>query len=243
MFGPILLLAACLIPQVPPHVDNEPTLEERGDAQMAHKLYREAIDTYSEEVRAHPANSVAWNKLGIAYHQLLDFPHARAMYDKAVHLNHRYSEAINNLGTIYYAQKNYRRAIRQYEQSLAIAPEAASVHSNLGTALIARKKIPEAIAEYDKALALDPEVFEHHNSYGVLLQERSGPDRALFDFILARTYAGQSNLDKALEYLRKALEEGFKEQKKIYEDPAFAALVKMPSFTELMANPPVAIPR
>jgi tetratricopeptide (TPR) repeat protein len=244
MLGPILFLSALLTGfLVPPAGDSGPTLEERGDAQMAHKLYREAIDTYSEEVRAHPTNSVAWNKLGIAFHQLLDFPHARAMYEKATHLNHRYAEAINNLGTIYYAQKNYRRAIRQYQQALAITPDAASIHSNLGTAHFARKKIPEAMTEYQKALALDPEVFEHHNSYGVLLQERSVEDRAMFDFILARTYASGNNVDKALEYLRKALEEGFKEPKKIYEDPAFAALVKMPSFTELMANPPVAIAR
>ena len=243
MVGPILLLAACLVPQVAPHADKELTLEERGDLQMAHKLYHEAIDSYSDEVRAHPANSVAWNKLGIAHHQLLDFSRARAMYEKAVRLNHRYSEAINNIGTVYYAQKNYRRAVRQYEQALTIAPDSASVHSNLGTALFARKKFPEAMAEYEKALELDPDVFEHHNSYGVLLQERSVQDRAMFDFILARTYAGRNNTEKALEYLRKALEEGFKEHKKIYDDPAFAALVKMPSFLELMANPPVAIPR
>jgi tetratricopeptide (TPR) repeat protein len=243
MIGPIVVLALSLVPQVSPRADNEMSMEDRGDLQMARKLYHEAIDSYSDAVRAKPTNAVAWNKLGIAYHQLLDFTHARAMYEKSVKLNHRYSEAINNLGTIFFAQKNYRRAIRQYEQALAIAPDSASIHSNLGTALISRKKIPEAMAEYQKALELDPEVFEHHNTYGVLLQERSGSDRALFDFVLARTYAGRNNIEKAMEYLRKAFEEGFKEQKKIYEDPAFAELVKTPSFTELIANPPVAIAR
>lgn len=241
MLGPIIVLTVCLLPQVTPSADV--TLEERGDSQMAHKLYHEAIDSYAEEVRAHPTNSIAWNKMGIAYHQLLDFARARAMYERAVRLNRRYSEAINNIGTIYYAQKSYRRAIHQYQQALAIAPAAASVHSNLGTALFARKKYPDAMVEYQKALELDPEVFEHHNTYGVLLQERSVQDRAMFDFILARTYAGSNNPEKALEYLRKALEEGFKEQKKIYDDPAFAAVLKMPSFTELMSNPPTAIAR
>src|ERR1700719_4307369 len=108
MIGPTVILVACLVAQGSAH-DSDISLEERGDLQMMHKLFHEAIDSYSDEVRAHPTNAVAWNKLGIAYHQLLDFPHARAMYDKATRLNHRYSEAINNLGTIYYAQKNYRR--------------------------------------------------------------------------------------------------------------------------------------
>jgi tetratricopeptide (TPR) repeat protein len=217
--------------------------EERGDLQMAKKNYREAIDSYRDELLQHPNNAVAWNKMGIANHQLLDLPRARAFYEKAVKVNHRYSEAINNLGTIYYAQKNYRRAIRLYEQALEIAPDSASIHSNLGTALFARKKYPEAIDHYQKALALDPEVFEHHNAYGVLLQERSVQDRAMFDFILARTYAAGNNNEKCLEYLRKALEEGFKEPKKIYDDPAFAQIVKLEQFTLMMANPPVALPR
>ncbi len=218
-------------------------LEEKGNVEMARKNFREAVDTYSELVQKSPGNAVAWNKLGIAYHQLLDIGHAKAMYEKAVRVNHRYSEAINNLGTIYYSQKNYRKAIRQYEQALVIAPNSASVHSNLGTALFARKKYPEAITEYQKAIELDPEVFEHHNSYGVLLQERTVQDRAMYDFILARTYAIFKNQEKAMEYLRKALEEGFHENKKIYTDPAFAELIKTAPFTDLMANPPVALPR
>jgi len=39
------------------------------------------------------------------------------------------------------------------------------------------------------------------------------------------------------------MEEGFKEPKKIYDDPAFAQIVKLEQFTQLMANPPVALQR
>src|ERR1035438_3094183 len=216
--------------------------EETGDLQMARKNYRDAIDAYQESIRARPNNAVAWNKMGIAHHQLLELGQAKTCYEKAVKLNHKYSEAINNLGTVYYSAKNYGRAIRYYQQSLALAPDAASVYVNLGTALFSRKKFPEAIEAYRKALELDPEAFDHHNSYGVLLQERTVQDRAMFDFLLAHTYAVGHNQEKALEFLRKAMEEGFHEPKKIYEDPAFAELVKSQPFAELMANPPVAIP-
>jgi hypothetical protein len=46
-----------------------------------------------------------------------------------------------------------------------------------------------------------------------------------------------------MEYLRKAMEEGFRETKKIYDDPAFAEVVKSAPFADLIANPPPAIPR
>jgi tetratricopeptide (TPR) repeat protein len=217
--------------------------EEMGDLQMARKNYREAIDSYQESVRLRPNNAIAWNKMGIAHHQLMELPLAKTCYEKAIKLNHKYSEAINNLGTVYYTAKNYGRAIRFYQQALALAPGSASVYSNMGTALFSRKKLDEAIAAYQKALELDPDVFDHHNSYGVLLQERTVQDRAMYDFILAHTYAVGHNQEKALEFLRKAMEEGFHEPKKIYDDPAFAELVKSEPFAQLMANPPVAIPR
>jgi tetratricopeptide (TPR) repeat protein len=217
--------------------------EELGDLDMARKNYREAIDAYQESLRARPNSAVVWNKMGIAHHQLLDLPRAKACYEKAIKVNRKYSEAINNLGTVYYSTKNYGRAIRYYEQSLALAPGSASVYVNLGTALFSRKKFPEAMDAYRKALDLDSDAFDHHNSYGVLLQERTVQDRAMFDFLLAHTFAAGHNQAKALEFLRKALEEGFHEPKRIYDDPAFAELVKSEPFAELMANPPVAIPR
>ncbi len=217
--------------------------EETGDLEMARKNFLEAIDSYQEAVRLRPNNSIAWNKMGIAHHQLMQLGEAKKCYEKAVKLNRKYAEAINNLGTIYYTAKNYSKAIRYYKQALALAPDTASVYSNMGTALFSRKQYPEAIVAYQKALELDPGVFDHHNSYGVLLQERTVQDRGMFNFILAHTYAANHNQERALEFLKKAMEEGFHEPKKIYDDPAFAELVKTEPFLELMKNPPVAIAR
>jgi tetratricopeptide (TPR) repeat protein len=230
-------------PAQEPPVSPAQAAEERGDLDMARKNFREAIDAYQESLRLRPNNAAGWNKMGIAHHQLMELAMAKTDYQKAIKLNHKYSEAINNLGTIYYTAKNYGRAIRYYQEALALAPGSASVYSNMGTALFSRKKYAEAVTAYQKALELDPDVFDHHNSYGVLLQERTVQDRAMFDFILAHTYAANHNQEKALEFLRKAMEEGFHEPKKIYDDPAFAEVVKSAPFAELMANPPVAIPR
>ena len=81
-------------------------------------------------------------------------------------------------------------------------------------------------------------MFEHRNTYGVLLQERSVEERAKFHFYLARAYAKAGINDRALQYLRKALEEGLKERDKIAETPEFAALKENPEFQQLLASEP-----
>jgi tetratricopeptide (TPR) repeat protein len=209
--------------------------ESRGDIFMARKMYREALEAFSE---GSPKDPVLRNKLGIAHHQLMQLDAARKCYEQAVKLKPNYSEAVNNLGTVYYAGKSYRRAISQYKKAIKLAPESASIHSNLGTAYYARNQLALANEEYIIAMKLDPDVFERHSSYGVLLQERSVLDRAKFHYMMATIYAKDGRNDLALQYLRKALEEGYKERKKLPDDPAFAALRELPEFKELLALEP-----
>lgn len=211
------------------------TSEQRGDIFMARKMYREAIDAYRE---GDAGSAILLNKIGIAYHQMLELDLAKRHYERAVKVNPKYSEAINNLGTIYYAKKNYRRAVGQYNRALKLTPNSASIYSNLGTAYFARKKYDQAFEAYQKALSIDPEVFEHRNSHGVLLQERSVEERAKFHFYLAKTYAKAGMADRALMYIRKALEEGFREKDKLKEDPEFEPLRALPEFADLLAMEP-----
>jgi len=219
-------------PPATPDAKPEVTPEMRGDIYMARKMYREAIDAYKKAPQDSP---VIWNKIGIAYHQMLELSTAKKYYERAIKMNPKYAEAINNLGTIYYAQKSYRRAISQYKKALKFAPQSASIYSNLGTAHFARKKYKDAFEAYQKALALDPEVFEHRSTHGVLLQERSVAERAKFHYYLAKTYAKAGQVERALLYMRKALEEGFKDRKKFIEDPEFKDLQDNPEFKQLLA--------
>ncbi|HVN06190.1 MAG TPA: tetratricopeptide repeat protein [Bryobacteraceae bacterium] len=209
--------------------------EELGDIHMARKMYREAIESYEQA----PQNSaVIWNKMGIAYHQMMQLDAAMKRYQRAMRLDSKYAEAVNNAGTIYYAEKRYGRAARYYKRALKLAPQAASIYSNLGTAYFAQKKYKDAVQAYDTALRLDPEVFEHRNSYGVLLQERAVDERAKFHYYLARAYAKEGQKDRAFEYIRKALEEGFTDRKKLMQDPEFAAYRDLPEFKELLRLEP-----
>jgi tetratricopeptide (TPR) repeat protein len=209
--------------------------EKKADILMARKMYREAAETYKEG----PLDSaVIQNKIGIAYHQMMQTDIARRYYERSMKIDPEYAEAINNLGTVYYSRKGYRRAIKLYRRALNLSPTSASIYSNLGTAFFARKNYKQATETYQKALALDPDVFEHRNSWGVLLQERSVEERAKFHYYLAKTYAKVGMNDRALSYIRKALEEGFTERKKLMEDSEFVSLRKLPEFQELLTLEP-----
>lgn len=214
----------------------EPPLsaEKRGDIFMARKYYREAVEAYSQA----PKSAVIFNKIGIAHHQMMQLDAARKWYQQALKLQPDYSEAINNLGAVYYAQKSYRKAIGHYKKALKISPKSASIYSNLGTAYFARKKYKDALEQYQTALSIDPEVFEHKNSWGSILQERTVAERARFHFYLAKTYAKAGNKERALQYIRMALEEGFKERDKLMEDAEFAAIRDSEEFQALLKLEP-----
>jgi tetratricopeptide (TPR) repeat protein len=208
--------------------------QERGDIQMARKLYREAIETYKEA----PETAVILNKIGIAYHQLTDLAMAQKYYALAVKKDPNYTEAINNLGTIYYSKQSYRRAIAQYKKVLRLKPDSASTLANLGAAYFERKQYELASENYQKALMIDPEVFESRSAVGSVVRDRSVGDRPTFYYYLAKSYAKAGLNDKALSYIRKALEEGFKERKKFTQEPEFAGLQKDPEFIKLMELEP-----
>jgi len=211
------------------------TAEERGDIMMARKMYREAIEVFESDPQK---SAILYNKIGIAYHQLQQLDNAKKYYERALKLKRDYSEALNNIGTVYYAKRGYRRAISYYRRALRISPDSASVYSNLGTALFARKKYDEATVAYQKAMSLDPDVFEHRSNFGTLLEDRNIEERAKFHYYLAKMYAKSGRNDMALQYVRKALEEGFKDKKKLEEDPEFQALRDLPEFKDLLTAEP-----
>lgn len=236
----VALLAACIVASPGLAQDrSEPesslVLEKRADIYMARKMYREAIETYGTIA---PASPVILNKIGICYQQQFDHRESRKYYERAIKAKPDYAEAINNLGTLYYAQRNYRRATGLYKRALKLQPLSATMHINLGMAWLARHNDAEWERHLQMALELDPGVFERRSGQGVLVEERDTTERAKFNFYMARLYARRGKNDLALQYIRKALECGFKERNKLMEDQDFAALRELPEFVELMKLPP-----
>lgn len=236
-------------PPVPPQRVAPPSatasadeLVDRADVLHAQKQYLDAIDYYRAAIKKDNA-AATWNKLGITYLQTNDLQQAHKCFDKSSKLDKTYPDAKNNLGVIYYMRKKYSKAIKYYKQAIALRDGAASFHSNLGTAYFSKKEISRAMAEYQRALQLDPAVFDHQSAAGVAAQLSSPEDRAHYSYVLAKMYAQSGNFDRSLNYLRKAMEDGYKGIDDVYKDQEFAGLRKDPRFNELMVSKPVAIPQ
>jgi len=91
------------------------------------------------------------------------------------------------------------------------------------------------------ALNLDPDIFERTSRAGVQAMLPSPQDKARYDYVLAKLYAKSGVTDRSLHYLRKAMEDGYKDISNVYKDTEFAELRKDPRFVELMAAKPVAL--
>jgi tetratricopeptide (TPR) repeat protein len=246
----------------PPLSASATQLEIQGDKLRADKAYADALDYYRAAIKKAPAAGL-WNKIGITELQFDRHKDAIKSFNHAIKLDPKLAEAYNNRGAVYYisgalqqnvaerkgksvprgAKKNYRKAVSEYRKALAIREDNATYHSNLGTAYFALREFPAAINEYVRAMQIDPDVFEHRSQTGIAAQMSSPEDRAYYSFVLARIYAKSGNLDRALEYLRRAMEDGYKEIDSVYKDQEFATLRKDPRFAELMISKPAAIPQ
>ncbi len=216
-------------------------LENRGDELRVEKYFLDAVDYYEAALKSEPGNASVINKIGICQLMMQRYHDAKKSFERAIKADRKHADAYNNLGVIYYSQHSFGTAIKNYEKAISLRDDAASYYNNLGAAYFAKKQFDKAIQNYSKAVELDPDVFEHSSHAGVQAQLPSPADRAHYDYVLAKLYARTGVPDRSLHYLKKAMEEGYKDINDVYKDNEFSALRKDVRFAELMASKPVPI--
>jgi Flp pilus assembly protein TadD len=225
-----------------PPADASPVdLERQGDDLRSRKQYLDAIDYYQAAL-AKTQSAAVINKLGITELMLQRFKEAGRDFERAIKVDRTLSDAVNNLGVIHYERRKYGTAIKEYKKAITLRPDSASFYSNLGAAYFARKDFERATQAYAQAVQLDPEIFEHTSHTGISAQMASPEDRAHYDYVVAKLYAKMGDRDHSLEFLRKSMEEGYKDVKNAYTDPEFADLRKDVRFEQLMKAKPMPIP-
>ena len=160
---------------------------------------------------------------------------AKKSYEASLRLNPRNPDVLNNLGTVYFALKDYGSAERLYRKALKFNPKSALIYKNLGTDLLAESKNNKGWECYQAALDLDPEVFERANQFRIE-EPTSVGKRGAMNYYLAKCYAHSGNVERVVTYLRRAIDEGFTDRKKIMADSEFATLHQIPAFQELLAQ-------
>jgi tetratricopeptide (TPR) repeat protein len=217
-------------------------LEQRGDELRTDKNFLDSVEYYQAALKGAPGNASVFNKIGICQLMMQRYKEAKKSFERAIRADHGHADAYNNLGVIYYETRNYNAAIRQYEKAISLDNDAASYYSNMGAAYFGKRQFDKAVQGYSRALELDPDIFERTSHAGVQAQLPSPEDRAHYDYVLAKLYAKMGVTDRSLHYLRKAMEDGYKDIKHVYKDNEFSTLRKDSRFAELMATKTPAIP-
>lgn len=217
-------------------------LETRGDQLRTSKLYLDALDYYRAALAKKPHDPRILNKVGIVYLMMQHYKESRKSFEQSIKADRSFADAYNNLGVVFYEEKKYGPAIKQYRKAIDLDTTSASFFSNLGAAHFSKKEFEAAVLAYQHALELDPEVFERTSRGGVQAQLPSPEDRARYDYTVAKLYAKMGASERSLQYLRKAMEDGYKDLKNVYKDEEFSELRKDPRFTELMQAKAPALP-
>jgi tetratricopeptide (TPR) repeat protein len=226
----------------PPPDATAADLEKRGDELRAEKFYLDALDYYHAAMARSKKTATLLNKVGITELMMQRYRDAKKTFDESIKADRKFADPYNNLGVVYYEEKHFGPAVKEYRRAIAIDDQSASFYSNLGAALFAQKQFEPAVRAYEKAMEIDPEVFERTSRGGVQAQLPSPGDRARYDYTVAKLYAKMGFSDRSLEYLRKAMEEGYKDFKNVYKDAEFAELRKDKRFAELVAMKTPALP-
>jgi tetratricopeptide (TPR) repeat protein len=151
-------------------------------------------------------SAIVWNNIGMAYHHMFALDEARKAYQTALTINPRFAPASNNLAAVFYGQHDFRDAEHLYKQGMKA---------------------------YRKAFEIDESVFAPNRS-AMIEAGSSREQRIAMNYFVAATYARAGKQEQALTYLRKAMDEGFKDRKRLVEDKDFAALRTTPEFQHLL---------
>lgn len=212
--------------------DSTITPEDIGDSLLVHRRYHEALDQYKKMPNPSPD---LWNKMGITYQMLSDLKDAAHCYKESLRLNPAHAWALNNMGTIYDTQGDFARAEGFYRKAFDADSDSARIAMNLGTNLMAQKKYSQGQDLYKRALALDPEVFDEEEGpvteSGVPIEQRGA-----MSYYKARDYAQAGMIDRALKFLRKAMNQGYASAADVVRDSNFSGLRQNPAFQRLISE-------
>jgi tetratricopeptide (TPR) repeat protein len=197
-------------------------LVARGRYALAAEEYRRALD-------AQPSDASIHNQLGICYQRLSNDAMAHREYQRALELRPRYAEVWNNVGTLEQSRRRFKSAVRAYKKAIDLKPSLATPWKNLANAYLALGQPQEAFEAYEEALRLDPTILEEQPA-GV---PAAGVDAAAQYALLAKLLAAKGQVQPALDFLERAKAAGYRDFRRIEQDPDFRDVVATPRYRAL----------
>jgi len=202
-----------------------------------------AIGRFSEVIRIDPGDIDATFSLGKAHLQAGRTREAVSFFNRVLQLDPQHAPARSYLEKATQASKGYSDAEEALQTRLKSAPQDVALHVKLGDVYRRARRYDEALASYREALSLQKGnvqalygmalVHSQRNDYPeavAAMQEiiRLEPGKPDHSYNLACLFARQGRTEESLTWLKKAIEQGFKDIDLIGRDPDLATVRNTP---------------
>jgi len=191
-----------------------------GIRYMNQKNYGKAVVQFNKALVVKQDSSKVHNLLGIAYFQQQEYKKAEEQFKKALKITPSYAKAYNNLGSAYFMLRELDKAKKMFKKALSLSPELVSAHFSLGTLLVAQGKTDEGFSCLSKGIELDPGYLDKDEHLITNFSSTTFGTSEIY-FAYAKCYAAVGNIEKTVEYLRKAEKAGFRDWYKIGQEKQF----------------------
>ncbi len=206
--------------KVDPEKSNEHYLLGIEFAQYS--LFQNSLDEFDIAIKYNPDDWKPYNKKGLIYFGIKNYPQAREMFQRASALNSQNPQILVNLGMVDYMEGNKDGALGFWEKSISLNPNDndGKALNNIGNLHKERGDLKKAVEYYEMASNQDRShlylnnLAEAYRELGqvkkaeeiLLASIKENPKGLLAHFNLAKVYGEQNKLDQALKAFAKSIE-------------------------------------
>ena len=126
-----------------------------AEAQIANKLYTNALDSLYEAQKINSSNVEIYYVKSNVYIQISQLKNAKSALEKALRIEPKNYKTIFQLGNIFLMEKNYSEAIKLFDKSVIIKPDFWQAINNQGLAYFEKDKINKSIKLFEKAISIE----------------------------------------------------------------------------------------
>ena len=126
-----------------------------SEAQIANKLYKNAITSLNKAQKINPQNSEIFFTKSNVFLKISQIQNAKTSLETGLKIEPNNHKAIFQLGNIFLIEKNYSKAITFFEKSIKIKPNFWQAINNKGLAYFENNNINLSIKLFEQAILIE----------------------------------------------------------------------------------------
>lgn len=162
-------------------------------------IWKDSVTLWTNVLQQFPKAPHALNNRGDAYFNLHQLEPALTDFNAALAVNHEYVQALYNRGNVYGQTGKAKEALVDLNDAIRLEPDNANAYNKRGQANGVLGNFDAALRDFNKALQLKPDLTEVYFNLGI-------------------TYYNANKKDLACENLKKAVDLGFDNAVKPYQE-------------------------